>query len=232
LNNKHLSSLLATIERNLTDWIPMGVKEMKTHSPAYCLFVWYQDFSGDLTPHIGIATLDLIKSAESMKFVDPNEKFDVLWRPQQCADLKAPGSLFIDECDIVENEVEDCYEILAKESGLFDDEDDDEEDKDADDELNDEDADGLTDGDDDDFDDEEDVEFETIAPFREMMHRVGKNLRTVDWKRILPVTEDFVVVVCDYVGYWLAEDFELSVSPEQIARLTKQGLLPSLDEES
>ena len=224
-NNKQLTTLLDTIERNLTDWIPIGVKELRVKSPAYCLFLWYQDFSDDFTPHCGIATQDLLDSIHSTDLQDPLEKFEIIWRPQQCADLEVPGRLILDECDIVENEVESCYEILAEQSGLFGDsdsiEESDDEELDADLEEDDLDREG------DEEDDEEAIEreFEALAPFREMMHRVGNNLRKVDWKKILPVTDDFVVLVGDYVGYWLADDFEQSVSPEKIASLIERGML-------
>ncbi len=233
--NPNLSKLLSTIERNLTDWIPMGVKELDCKSPAYCLFVWYQDYSGDFTPHIGIATQELLKSANSKVFSDPLDKYDMIWRPQQCADLDVPGQLLVDECDIVESEVEDCYDILAEESGLFDelDNQDDEDSQDPSDlDEEDEDDDEAEDDDEelahDEQVDEDDEEFETLVPFREMMHRVGKNLQQVEWHKILPVTDDFVVLVCDYVGYWLPEDFEECVDDELYERLVARGLIQPL----
>jgi hypothetical protein len=70
-NDKQLKALLDTIERNLTDWIPIGVKELGIKSPAYCLFLWYQDFSDDFTPHYGIATQELLDAIESTHFADP-----------------------------------------------------------------------------------------------------------------------------------------------------------------
>ncbi len=238
-NDKQLKTLLDTIERNLTDWIPIGVKELGIKSPAYCLFLWYQDFSDDFTPHYGIATQELLDAIESTHFADPMDKFEMIWRPQQCADLDVPGRLVLDECDIVETEVEACYEILAKQAEIF------EEGADNEDESQEED--GLEDalGDDEDLDDEDlddedldeedldedeeaiEKEFQALAPFREMMHRVGKNLQQVDWKNIMPVSDNFIVLVGDYVGYWLAEDFEESVSLPKIDSLIAQGLLIS-----
>jgi hypothetical protein len=210
LNTKRIDNLLLTIERNLTDWIPIGVKELEVESRAYCLFIWYQDYSSDLTPHIGIATQKLLDAVEATHFDDPMDRFDMIWRPQQVAELDVPGRLI----------VEDCYELLAESSGLFD-------------------SDGEdsaleilepTDGDNDVDDNSElDQEFETLAPFREMMHRVGKNLKKVNWSKILPVTDDFVVVVSDYVGYWLSEDFEQCVDQPTYALLQTKNMLPPLD---
>lgn len=230
-NDKQLKTILDTIERNLTDWIPIGVKELGIKSPAYCLFLWYQDFSDDFTPHYGIATQELLDAIESTHFADPMDKFEMIWRPQQCADLDVPGRLVLDECDIVETEVEACYEILAKQAEIF------EEDAENEDESQEEDGleDALSDELDEDLDEDEEAiekEFQALAPFREMMHRVGKNLQQVDWKNIMPVSDNFIVLVGDYVGYWLAEDFEESVSLPKIDSLMAQGLLmaPPADE--
>jgi hypothetical protein len=234
MNAKLLPNLLTSIERNLTDWIPIGVKELEITSPAYCLFIWYQDYSGDLTPHIGVATKNLLDAVEATDFEDPNDKYDMIWRPQQCADLEIPGRLIVDECDIVENEVEDCYELLAEKSGLFDggdDDSDDDDDLDEDEEDEDE-IEEDSDLEDDEIDEELDEEFQTLAPFREMMHRVGKNLANVDWSKIMPVTDEFVVLVCDYVGYWLPEDFEQCVTDAQFDKLVARGLLLPLDTET
>jgi hypothetical protein len=227
MNDKQLKTLLDTIERNLTDWIPIGVKELGIKSPAYCLFLWYQDFSDDFTPHYGIATQELLDAIEATHFEDPIDRFEMIWRPQQCADLDVPGRLVLDECDIVETEVEACYEILAKQAEIFEEESENEnaleEDSELEDDLGDE-----EDLDEEDLDADEEAiekEFQALAPFREMMHRVGKNLQQVDWKKIMPVSDNFIVLVGDYVGYWLAEDFEESVSLPKIDSLIAQGLL-------
>jgi hypothetical protein len=231
MNPKLLPNLLQSIERNLVDWIPMGVKDLAVDSPAYCLFVWYQDFSGDYTPHIGVATQKLLDAIESIPFTDPDDKFDMIWRPQQTADLDVPGRLLLDECDIVENEVENCYEILAERSGLFhevedsDDDDDDDDDDEPEDEL-------LGDGEEaDDIDEVIDQEFSTLAPFREMMHRVGKKLAAYNWSQVMPITDNFVVLVGDYVGYWLADDFEECVDQKVLTKLIETGLLRPFDDE-
>jgi len=229
MNAKQLTNLLESIERNLTEWIPMGVKELEIKSPAYCLFLWYMDFEGEFTPQFGIATQELLDVVAKSKFEDPVDKYDILWRPPQCADLSVPGCLVVDECDIVESDVEMCYELLASNLGLLDD------DSDDDDEFDDEQEEIAADASDqslleddlsdEEFDEEIEKEFEALEPFREMMHRVGKSLSEVDWKRIMPVTENFVVLVCDYVGYWLSEDFEQCVSSEKIDALIQKGLL-------
>jgi hypothetical protein len=240
MNSKRLDSLLRTIERNLSDWIPMGVKELDVQSPAYCLFVWYQDYCSDFTPHIGVATQKLLDSIDGKKFDDPVDRFDMIWRPQQVADIDAPDRLLLDECDIVENEVEDCYDLLAESSGLFNDELDDSDEDETDDES---DAmDGNSDTSkgaksdqelsDQELEDELDEEFKALAPFREMLYRVGDQLRKVDWKTIMPIRENFVVVVCDYNGNWLSEDFQRGVDEELFKKLLEQKMLMQPDEVS
>lgn len=237
MNAKLLSKLLQTIENNLTDWIPIGVKEIGVKTPAYALFLWYQDYSGEFTPIYGIATQKLLDIAQRTKFEEPLDKFELIWRPQQCANLDIPGQLLVDECDIVETEVENCYEILAEQSGISswdpveeDTEDDGSEFEVAEDLESDED-DQVSD-EDDEFEDEEiEKELEALAPFREMMHRVGDSLRKIDWKKVMPVTDDFVVIVSDYVGYRLAEDFERCVTDEQYQKLVDAGMVANFVDE-
>jgi hypothetical protein len=228
MNSKRLDSLLRTIERNLSDWIPMGVKELNVQSPAYCLFVWYQDYCSDFTPHIGVATQKLLDFIDSKKLDDPIDRFDMIWRPQQVADIDAPDRLYLDECDIVENEVEDCYDLLAESSGLFDDD----EDAGEDDNAANSDAGDEGEENEQELEAELDEEFQTLAPFREMLYRVGDQLRKVDWKTIMPIRENFVVVVCDYNGYWLTEDFQRSVDAECYQKLVNQEMLMPANEVS
>lgn len=236
MNAKVLPKLLQTIERNLTDWIPIGVKELGVQSPAYALFIWYQDYSAEFTPMFGIATQKLLDLAERTEFDDPFEKYEMIWRPQQCANLDIPGQLLVDECDIVETEVENCYEILAAESGLSSwdssDKDEDDDEDDVEDSEDDSDDDFDSDDEDDDFEDEEiEKELNALVPFRDMMHRVGDSLRKMDWSKILQVKDNFVVLVGDYVGYGLVEDFERCVDDEHYQRLVEAGMVSGFVED-
>jgi hypothetical protein len=123
--------------------------------------------------------------------------------------------------------VEACYEILAKRAEIFE-EDSENEDEIQEDELGDEENLDEEDLDEDELDEDEEAiekEFQALAPFREMMHRVGKNLQQVDWAKIMPISDHFIVLVGDYVGYWLAEDFEECVGLPKIDSLIAQGLL-------
>lgn len=74
-------------------------------------------------------------------------------------------------------------------------------------------------------------EDEDLQPFREMVQRVSKRLNQLDWKAILPVTDDFVVfpadgshTFCDDLG-----DLQASISPEQWQRFESAGWIPDLD---
>jgi hypothetical protein len=225
MNTKRLTQLLTKIERDLVDYIPMAVREMASPTPAYCLFIWYQDFSSTFTPHIGLATQNLLKVVNSIRFDDPMDKYDMIWLPQQNSDLSAPDRLLLEECEIVENDVDNCYALLAEASGLHD-------------ELptNASSANPLPKSesikDDDesfDLDAELEREFTTLQPFREMIHRVGDSLRRKDWSKAIPVTENFVVLVGDYMGHWLADDFERCVDDKLWTKLAQAGLLTSQD---
>ena len=138
-----------------------------------------------------------------MRFEDPLEKYDILWCPQQSEASDAPGRLFLDECELVADAVEECYGLLATDYGL------------------DERMASLSD---------EDLcaeEFQALKPFREMMHRVGRNLQAHQWTKGLKPMDDFAIVVSDYMGYFLEEDLQLSLGPALTERLISRDMLPS-----
>lgn len=69
-------------------------------------------------------------------------------------------------------------------------------------------------------------EAELLGPFRSMMHWVALRLNDLDWSKILPTTNDFVVTTGDYIGYWLLEDMAASIPPMKFELLRKRRLLP------
>lgn len=73
-------------------------------------------------------------------------------------------------------------------------------------------------------------EDEELQPFREMVQRVSKKLNQLDWKTIIPVTDDFVVfpadgshTFCDDLG-----DLQASISPAQWNHFVSLGWIPNL----
>lgn len=73
---------------------------------------------------------------------------------------------------------------------------------------------------------------EELQPFREMVQRVSQKLNRLDWKKIIPVTDDFVVfpadgshTFCDDLG-----DLQASITPAQWKRFEAAGWIPNLDE--
>lgn len=67
---------------------------------------------------------------------------------------------------------------------------------------------------------------ELLRPFRSMMHRVALQLNDFDWQKVLPITDDFVVVTVDLIGYWLLEDMGASIPPAKLTVLKKRHLFP------
>lgn len=67
---------------------------------------------------------------------------------------------------------------------------------------------------------------ELLRPFRSMMHHVAWRLNDFDWSKVLPTTDDFVVVAADQIGYWLLEDMASSIPLAKREVLQKRGLLP------
>lgn len=74
-------------------------------------------------------------------------------------------------------------------------------------------------------------EEEILLPFRRMMCRVARQLNEVNWSERLQVSDDFVVVATDYIGYWLDVDFEDSLGRERLAALQRSGNLPKWEAE-
>lgn len=75
-------------------------------------------------------------------------------------------------------------------------------------------------------------EDEELQPFREMVQRVSKKLNQLDWKPIIPATDDFVVfpadgshTFCDDLG-----DLQASISPAQWKRFESAGWIPDLSD--
>lgn len=197
-----IHQLLKSIERDLTDWIPIAAQELKVSSPAYALFLWYQDYHDDWLPHFGVATDLLLKDIPQLKLEAAYDKYEILWCPQQAPESDLPGRLFLDECELVENAVDECYELLAESYDL--------EKKTK--SLSDEDA--LQE------------EYQALLPFREMLHRVRLHLQSHDWSTCFKLMDDFAIVVSDYMGYWLDEDLKASLDPELMGRLTARDMLP------
>ena len=197
-----IKHLLTSIERDLTDWIPIAVQELKVPSRAYAIFIWYQDYSDDWLPHIGVATELLLNDLAKLPPEDESDKYDILWCPQQTEDSDAPGRLFLDECELVEHSVDECYELLAESYDL----------ETKTNSLSDEDA--------------LEEEFHALLPFREMLHRVRLNLQSYDWSTSLKPMDDFAIVVSDYMGYWLEDDLKQTLGPELMERLVARDMLP------
>jgi hypothetical protein len=207
MNSQHsqqrIDKLLASIERDLIDWIPLAIKDLKVASRAYALFIWYQDYDDDWIPHIGVGTELLLNGIATIDFEELHDKYDTIWCPQQFEVSDAPGRLILDECELVTEAVEECYPLLAEQYGL------------------DESMATLSD---------EDLcanEFEALKPFRNMMHRVGHKLQSFDWSKCLKPMDDFAVVVSDFMGYALQEDLELSLELSLKNRLIERDMLAS-----
>jgi predicted RNase H-like HicB family nuclease len=64
-----------------------------------------------------------------------------------------------------------------------------------------------------------------LRPFRESLHSVARRLNQIDWRPILPITDDFAVVVIDGTAYWLDEDISASVPADRLELLRSRGLL-------
>ena len=202
-HQQRIAQLLGSIERDLIDWIPIAVQDLKVSTTAYSLFLWYQDYDDDWLPHIGIATDLLLNDLAHSTFEDPLERYDVLWCPQQSELSDKPGRLILDECELVENSVDECYELLAEQYGLA----------------------GAVES----LDAEESLaeEFQALLPFREMMHRVRLNLQAQDWSKSLKPMDDFTVIVSDFMGYWLESDLKMALDDERTKRLVARDMFPA-----
>jgi hypothetical protein len=67
---------------------------------------------------------------------------------------------------------------------------------------------------------------ELLRPFRSMMHRAALRLNDFDWGKMLPTTDEFVVVAVDRIGYWLLEDMAASIPPPKRTVLRKRRMFP------
>ena len=69
-----------------------------------------------------------------------------------------------------------------------------------------------------------------LLPFRLAMHSVATRLNQLNWDAILPVTDDFVVLSMDSVGYWLDENFPASIPKQKLELLESRGFWASQPE--
>lgn len=74
----------------------------------------------------------------------------------------------------------------------------------------------------------QDDETEALQLFRKMTQRVARRLNDLDWRKILPVTDDFVVFPADGAhAFWDdTGDLLASITPAQQALLETRKLLP------
>lgn len=72
---------------------------------------------------------------------------------------------------------------------------------------------------------------EDLQPFREMVQRVSKKLNQLDWKTIIPVTDDFVVFPADGSHTFDDDlgDLQASISLDQWKRFESAGWIPDLE---
>jgi hypothetical protein len=63
-----------------------------------------------------------------------------------------------------------------------------------------------------------------LLPFRKTMWRLANRLNAIDWKGVLAITDDFVVVATDWSGFWVEEDAKKSI-PEPKKRLLESRRL-------
>lgn len=184
---------IRSIEKRLLELIPTKVARLKLTSPAYALFLWYQDFSGmDAAVEFGIGTEALRAACLSGKYSSKlgNPADFAIWAPQQSIEGPFPG--FPLPGGIIDEVAEDCdsvYQVLSEDA------------------MEDEEA--------------------AIAPFRTMMQRVARTLNGIDWSKKLRVSEDFVVVACDYMSMWCRDDFHASLGSQKIAELIAKGMMPA-----
>jgi hypothetical protein len=109
------------MESRLLKYIPDKVRELHVTSPAYCLFLWYQDLSAmDFTPSIGVGTVELWDACFSGRHRDEmgdSPEFCV-WSPQQSISgpfpgFPLPGGL----CNVIAAEANECYSLMCEREG-------------------------------------------------------------------------------------------------------------------
>jgi len=187
-----LSKLLADIRRKLTSQVPDLVQSFRIRSPAYCLFIWYQDLSVDeYAPVVGVTPVELRDACLAEKDLSKigGDALDAIWRPQQCITGPYPGGAYpTGFCKDVSAESNECYSILCTDDTPAD-------------------------------------EGPALMPFRSALHQVARELNAFDWSGILPLTDDFVVLATDYIGYWIQEDMLASIPEKQLQMLISRGLL-------
>jgi hypothetical protein len=198
MKDQRLSKLLTAIHMGLLSSVPDAVRKLDIKSPAYCLFLWYQDLSVDeYAPELGVAPVELRDACLSGKHREKlgNDPVASIWLPQQSIERPFPGFPFPKHvCENVAAEANECYSILTAgheyPPGVH-------------------------------------AEGPLLMPFRAALHGVARKLNAYDWSGILPCSEDFVVLAADYIGYWLDEDMAASIPEERLTPLRSRGLLPS-----
>ena len=103
------------IQDQLVDYIPKYFASHALSSPAYCLFLLYDDGSSlDFTPNIEIGTKDLLLACEQglKDGVGDTSNQGKAWRPHQCISSPFPGFPCPGErLTIVGKECNACYDF-------------------------------------------------------------------------------------------------------------------------
>ncbi len=184
-----IRKLIKAIEPMIINEIITKIKQVQLKSPAYCLFVWYHDmWQCDFTPQFGLATKSLRDFCLTVKNENEvgGDRFDAIWRPQQCIDRNHAEAPQIFDLESVRELSNQCYVLLQEDENLKDEE-------------------------------------EALTPFKEMIFRVVKNLNLYQFKTMIPVTDDFIVIASDYIGEWIVDDMNKSTPKDKIERLRALG---------
>jgi hypothetical protein len=196
MKSARLSKLLTNIQKQLVSDLPEAVRKLRIKSPAYCLFIWYQDSSTDeYTPQFFVAPVRLRDACLAEKDLSKigGDALDAVWRPQQTISFPYQKCRFSTNlCDSVSAEANECCSILFDNPS----------------------------------DEEDGDESALLMPFRTALHRAARELNGFDWSGVLPRSDDFIVLATDYIGYWLAEDMTASVPKKQLSLLVSHGYLP------
>ena len=117
-NEPRIDELLNRIETCLVEYVPQKIRELGVDSEAYCVFLWYHDFSmTDFTPEVGIGTVDLRDACMSGEYASKlgSEPEWCVWVPQQSIDPPIPGFPLPEfRCEVVSAETNECYSHFIK----------------------------------------------------------------------------------------------------------------------
>ncbi|WP_146394704.1 hypothetical protein [Planctomycetes bacterium CA13] len=201
-------NLARDIRDVLAKWLPKAVASAELNSPAYCLFIWYQDFSGDdVTPQFGLATSEYRDAClETMR---KSSALEAIWKPQQiCHDPPFPGwPVHQADCEPIAAQSRELYDRLSRRvfgpvarvvwrvRNLRA--------------------------------DSQELEMLALNPLRDELHKMAIEMNTsIAWFDLIPVTDDFVVFPCDYIGCWAYDDFTAAVPTDKAALIDRAGLNP------